>query len=194
MSRAEQKEQTYRRILDAAGRGFRSGGFGGVGVDGLAKLAGVTSGAFYTHFPSKECAFEQAVLVGVEALEQAVRALRETQGEAWLDAFIDFYLNDKRVCELGESCAVQSLVPEVGRADPHLKAAVETRLQRVVDAIADGLPGDDEAGREGRAWALLALLSGGVSLARAVQRPALAEAMAQALGKAAREIVAPPLP
>ena len=50
---AGHKEGARTRILDAAGRGFRRLGFGGIGVDGLAKEAGVTSGAFYGHFPSK---------------------------------------------------------------------------------------------------------------------------------------------
>ena len=37
VSRSEQKVQTRQRILEAAGRVFRKGGFDGVGVDGLAK-------------------------------------------------------------------------------------------------------------------------------------------------------------
>ena len=41
------KQEARTKILDAAGRGFRRLGFGGIGVDGLAKEAGVTSGAFY---------------------------------------------------------------------------------------------------------------------------------------------------
>ena len=45
MSRSEKKQETRQRILDAAGRGFRKGGYDGIGVDGLAKQAGVTSGA-----------------------------------------------------------------------------------------------------------------------------------------------------
>jgi TetR/AcrR family transcriptional repressor of nem operon len=40
----DHKEEARSRILHAAGRGFRRLGFGGVGVDGLAKEAGVTSG------------------------------------------------------------------------------------------------------------------------------------------------------
>jgi TetR/AcrR family transcriptional repressor of nem operon len=47
-------------MIAAASRGFRSNGYAGIGVDGLAKAAGVTSGAFYSHFGSKDAAFDIA--------------------------------------------------------------------------------------------------------------------------------------
>ena len=62
--REEQKKLTRQRIVDAAGRGFRRGGYGGIGVDGLAKEAGMTSGAFYVHFDSKKAAFRESMLQG----------------------------------------------------------------------------------------------------------------------------------
>jgi len=55
--KADQKEETRRKMLEAAGRGFRSHGYSGIGVDGLAKAADVTSGAFYSHFGSSTYIF-----------------------------------------------------------------------------------------------------------------------------------------
>lgn len=191
MSRTEQKVQTRQRILDAAGRGFRKGGFGGVGVDGLAKAAGVTSGAFYVHFSSKEAAFKEAVLAGIDELRVAVESLREAHGSGWVETFVDFYLSYKRVCDLGDSCALQSLIPEVGRADEQIKAAVEVRMDSLAHAIADGLPEGGPRARMDRAWALMALLSGGVTLARATQDAAASEAIASAIRKAALAVVGP---
>ena len=83
MSRTKQKLQTRQRILEAAGRGFRKGGFGGVGVDGLAKEAGVTSGAFYVHFDSKAEAFREAVAQGMSDLKDGVRHFQTTHGSTW---------------------------------------------------------------------------------------------------------------
>ena len=77
-TRTEQKQQTRQRILDAAGRGFRKGGFGGIGVDGLAKEAGVTSGAFYVHFDSKATAFRESVVKGMSDLKDGVRHFQTT--------------------------------------------------------------------------------------------------------------------
>jgi AcrR family transcriptional regulator len=113
----DHKGEARTKILNAAGRGFRRLGFGGIGVDGLAKEAGVTSGAFYGHFPSKAEAFKAAAVAGLVQLRDGVESLQASEGSAWLEKFVDFYLSVRRTCDLGESCALQSLTPEVTRAD-----------------------------------------------------------------------------
>jgi AcrR family transcriptional regulator len=115
--KAGQREQTRARLTAAVGRGFRKRGYNGIGVDGLAKEAEVTSGAFYGYFPSKEAAFKEAVTVGIDDLRSGVERLQAEHGAGWLEVFIDFYLGHRRTCELGETCALQSLTPEVVRAD-----------------------------------------------------------------------------
>ena len=57
MAKGDKKLETRSRIIDAAGRSFRSNGYAGIGVDGIAKAAGVTSGAFYAHLGSKKWCF-----------------------------------------------------------------------------------------------------------------------------------------
>ena len=64
------------RLVEAAGRGFRESGFGGAGVDALAKGAGLTSGAFYAHFDSKAEAFRLAVADGLAMLRNGVVAFQ----------------------------------------------------------------------------------------------------------------------
>ena len=148
------KEEARSNILSAAGRGFRRLGYGGIGVDGLAKEAGVTSGAFYGHFPSKADAFKAAAVAGLVELREAIEHLRATQGDSWLEKFVDFYMSVRRTCELGESCALQSMTPEVARADPDTKAAYETEMVRVVDAVAQGLSRGTLTARRKSAWAI----------------------------------------
>jgi AcrR family transcriptional regulator len=179
------REEAKARILAAIGRGFRKRGYGGIGVDGLAKEAAVTSGALYGHFPSKEAAFKEAVIAGIDELREGIEALRAEHGADWIEIFVDFYLGYKRTCDLGDSCTLQSLTPEVQRADDETKTAFETRMIGVARAVADGLPGTKAADRLQRAWALLAILSGGVTLARAVSDPAASDAIAAAVRKAA---------
>lgn len=181
------KQEAKARILAAVGRGFRKRGYGGIGVDGLAKEADVTSGALYGHFRSKEDAFKEAVVAGIDELAAAILALREEHGASWVEIFVDFYLGRKRLCDLSESCALQSLTPEVQRSDSDTKGIFETHMDAVVRAVAGGLPGADEADRLQRAWAVLAILSGGVTLARAVQNPSASDTIAAAVRKAALE-------
>ena len=167
----DHKGQARTRILNAAGRGFRRLGFGGIGVDGLAKEAGVTSGAFYGHFPSKAEAFKAAAVAGLVQLREGVESLQVNEGGAWLEKFVDFYMNVRRTCDLGESCALQSLTPEVARADRDTKAAYEAELVKVVEAVAEGLSNGTLSARRKTAWAILSVLSGGVSIARSAADP-----------------------
>jgi AcrR family transcriptional regulator len=179
------KEESRARILAGAARAFRSLGFVGSGVDGLAKASGVTSGAFYGHFSSKADAFREVVVSGMRDLETAIRSLRDEAGTKWVDRFIEFYLGEKRTCALGESCALQSLTGEVERSSAETREAYEAELRAVIDATAEGVDAPTRDARRKQAITLLVLLAGGVTLARAVPDAALAAEIAGAVRAAA---------
>jgi TetR/AcrR family transcriptional regulator, transcriptional repressor for nem operon len=191
------KEESRSRIVEALGRGFRREGYGGIGVDGLAREAGVTHGAFYGHFRSKAEAFGAAVVAGLSELRQGVEAIRAEQGAGWLAAFAAFYMGWKRTCDLADACTLPSLSAEVERADPQARAAYETELRQVMAAVAAGLDGVSDANSQGerdaRAWVLLSLLAGGVTLARAVPTEATSEEIAAAVLKAVDMLASTPL-
>jgi len=182
VQKPEKKEETRARILASAGRGFRRHGYGGLGVDGLAKDAGVTSGAFYANFKTKADAFRAAMVAGMGDLRHGIETLR-ANGPAWRRALIDLYLEDRRTGPIEESCALQNLTSEVARGDDALRAAFQAELLCVLDAASDEGGGRDEA------IALLALLVGGVSIARAVADPALSETIASAIRQAAEAMI-----
>ena len=52
-----QSEQTRQQIIDTAARLFASRGFDGTSMSDLAAAAGLTKGAFYHHFESKDALF-----------------------------------------------------------------------------------------------------------------------------------------
>jgi AcrR family transcriptional regulator len=180
MRESSKKDQTRARILSGAARAFRGLGYGGAGVDGVAKAAGVTSGAFYANFKSKAEAFKHTVVAGMRDLNSAVGQLREQHGSKWVDRFVTFYVSDRRTCPLTESCALQSLTGDVSRADEDTREAFELELRALLATTADGLPGTPKE-RRTQAIAMLAMLSGGVSLARAVNDPALSEEIGAAV-------------
>jgi TetR/AcrR family transcriptional repressor of nem operon len=183
MSRIEQKAITRQRIIEAAGRGFRRNGYGGVGVDGLAKEAGVTSGAFYVHFASKGVAFRDAVSHGLADLKAGVLHFQTEHGRAWWPEFVRFYLSTKRTCELSDSCSLQSLSPELARSDELARAAFEAGLLDVAAAILAGPKSPEMPKDLDGACAALAALVGAVTLARAVGSETLAEQLAAATGR-----------
>ena len=185
--RAGQKEESRARLLVSAGRGFRSHGYDGLGVDRLATEAGVTSGGFYAHYKSKAAAFREAVVAGMASLCTDIEHLRETLGGDWRQGFIDFYLSERRTCDLADSCALQSLTGEVARADAETREAYEVELRKVIDATAANIAPGLKAERQ-EATALLVLLVGGVSLARAVKSPTLSEEIAESIRWAAKKL------
>jgi TetR/AcrR family transcriptional regulator, transcriptional repressor for nem operon len=182
------REESKERILQAVGRGFRRRGFEGIGVDGLAKEAAVTSGAFYGHFTSKTEAFNEALASGLRELQDGITTLQTQYGHAWLEPFVDFYLTVKRTCELGDACAFQTLTPEVIRSGDAAKQIYQTQLLLIVESIAKGLPQTTIGERRNRAWALLSILSGGVTTTRALADEAIAAKAAKAIRNAALSV------
>jgi TetR/AcrR family transcriptional regulator, transcriptional repressor for nem operon len=181
MSRHERKEQTRQRMVDAAARSFRKGGYG-VGVDALARQAGMTSGAFYVHFASKADAFQAAVRHGMADLEGGVRHFQQMHGAAWWPQFVRFYLGPKRCADLTESCSLQSLAPELARAESEARAVFGEGMNAVANAILSGPRSSGMPRSVDEAYAALATLAGAVTFARAVDNPTLALQIVNAAG------------
>lgn len=187
----DRKAETHARMRDAAGRGFRAHGFAGIGVDGIAKAAGVTSGAFYAHFGSKDGAFLQVLNDGLDQVLTNMPKRQREHGENWPTAFADYYLGAAHRADLACGCAMTTLSPEVVRADPEIREVYEDKMNRIVDIMAEGLAGGTLASRRRRAWAMLAVLIGGLTMARAVIGDDEAMEIAAAVKKAAIEAAGP---
>ncbi len=173
------KAETRERILEAATRSFGRHGYDGIGVDGLAQEAGITSGAFYGHFRSKAEVFQDAAVAGLTRLRRGIQEARSMPGP-WVKRFMDHYLAPPFRQGSEGGCALPSLSGEVARAAPGTKAAYEAEMLRLRDEIAGTLePGAISA--ETRAWAMMALLAGGATLARAVQDCDVAQQIADAV-------------
>lgn len=182
------RERTREKILEAAGRNFRRHGYAGTGVDGIAEAAGVTSGALYAHFGSKDLAFVAALERGLDEVIDAIPVFQRDHGNQWVVAFADYYLGADHRQDLDCGCAMTTLSPEVVRRDRSLHAVYEEKMTTIVALIARGLSTQEEeqAGdRERRAWALLSTLIGGLTVSRAVADPDLAAMIAASVHGAA---------
>ncbi len=142
-------------LLDAAGRMFRERGFDGVGIAEISAAAGLTHGAFYTHFASKEA-------LSAEIAEAAAQKTSSLVGsEAERRAFVERYLSLPHVLDRANGCSIAALASEAGRETPEIRAAFSRGLERMFDQV-----GDDVVERR-RAIATMAALVGGLTLARA---------------------------
>jgi TetR/AcrR family transcriptional repressor of nem operon len=175
--RASAKEQSRTRILEAAGRRMRTRGLDGAAVVPVMREAGLTHGAFYAHFDSKEdlasAAFTHSLTIG------RPRWISPPRGESWAARLKDlatWYLSPKHRDDVPNSCGFAALGSEVAHGSAEFRATYERELRTSLAAICgqtDGEPLDD--GRFDDAIALMAVCVGGLTLSRAVPDPALSE-------------------
>lgn len=185
MKRVEKGHASKQRMVQAAGAAFREHGLGGIGVDGLAKAAELTSGAFYFHFQSKLDAFIQSLEANLDGLKDGIQQFQGEAGDAWTAAFADFYLGFKRTCDLRDGCALPLLSSEAERAGEPARTAYVAKLNEIFDVAALGLKDTSQTSSREQAYVFLALLVGGATLSRTVNDPELSEEIASAVKKAA---------
>lgn len=181
MTKLSKKQETRKRIINAASQGFRRNGYAGIGVDTIAKEAGVTSGAFYAHLGSKDGAFEAALSVGLDEVITAIPEFQLQHGKQWIVAFSDYYLGQAHRNDLSCGCAMTTLSPEVVRTKPEFHAIYEKKMVTIVELMAKGLDGVSRKERLSRAWAALGVLIGGLTMVRAVASIKTADLIAIAI-------------
>jgi TetR/AcrR family transcriptional repressor of nem operon len=175
----DHKEQARAAILAAAARRLKERGFHGVGVDGLAAAAEVTSGAIYSHFGSKEAFLEQVIRAQLGAEFDVLDGTAADERRRRLVEFLYSYLGDEHCEAVADGCAMPALTADVARAGDAVREAYQLRISRVVELIAPALPGGP-AEQEQRAWAVVAAIVGAVSIARAVPDPVHSKAVRDA--------------
>jgi len=174
------REETHRALLGASSRAFRSEGFAGIGVDAIAKAAGATSGAFYAHLGSKDGAFHAALELGLDEVIGTVPDYQKRYGANWVEAFARYYLGAAHRKDRACGCAMTALSPDVARAKPETRALYDLKMKIIAQLIADGLAEDNPNERMTQAWALLSVLIGALTTARAMTDEKLAETVTAA--------------
>jgi TetR/AcrR family transcriptional repressor of nem operon len=163
---ADQKARARDALLRAGARTLKTRGFNGVGVDGLAAAAGMTSGAFYSNFPNKEALLEAVIDAGLgEPLLTDTNSTTRAQGRARLISFVTDYLSTDHSIDPAEGCVMPTLSADVSRAQPRVKDAYQRKMTALVDRIAELLDGD-EPDRQRRAWSIVALMVGSILISR----------------------------
>jgi TetR/AcrR family transcriptional repressor of nem operon len=171
----EQAAETRERILDTATRLFRERGFDGIGVADLMRAAGLTHGAFYGHFASKDDLIEQACRRALDNSIVGWRRRVEAAPDAPLKAVSDGYLSARHLDQPGTGCLLASVGSDIPRQPAAVRKAVTEGLRNSFDYLARLFPGRSKAARKDKAMAMYAAMVGGIVLARAVDDPKLAK-------------------
>ncbi len=178
---SDHKGRTRQRILTAAARRFREKGFGGAGVDDVMAGAGLTAGGFYSHFDSKEALLAETLATGSgRTAERLLAGLDEVEGVDWMREVVRRYLNRTHRDEVAEGCALPALTADVARQGSRARSAFEAYVREIVDKLKDKAPSAPGLDPDERVLATIALLAGGLMLARAVRDEALSERILRA--------------
>src|SRR5436190_6750461 len=142
----DHKQATRRRILEAAGRRFKQDGIDGAGVATVMADAGLTNGAFYAHFESKED-------LVANVLAEQLRAQRQSfddqpSDREGLEAFVSAYLSAEHRDQFADGCPSAALLDEIARRPADTREVFTDEVMGVIGDIALRLdPNDAEAAR-----------------------------------------------
>jgi TetR/AcrR family transcriptional regulator, transcriptional repressor for nem operon len=185
-TKATENRQT---VINVASRLFRERGFDGIGLKDLMKGAGLTQGAFYKQFASKE---DLAAQASGRALESAFRRWSDAVAanpEDPLGAVTSFYLSMGHREERTDGCPLVALGSDAARQGPDVKASFEAGIKAHLELLCRLIGETNGEPPKGKAMAILSTMLGALTLSRVVNDPDLAQAFLDAAAQQIREAV-----
>ncbi|WP_172652475.1 TetR/AcrR family transcriptional regulator [Rhodococcus opacus] len=166
---SDHKEATRRRIIETAGRRLKRDGIDGAGITALMSDAGLTNGAFYAHFASKDDLIAAVVADQLEA--QAATITQLPEGREALTDYVRWYLSLDHRDDVAHGCPSAALLDEIARQGGEVGVAYQRGVAAIVDEVAHRLARDwslDPALARTRAVGLMTVLISSMQLARAM--------------------------
>lgn len=185
-----QAAENRQTVINVASRLFRERGFDGIGLKDLMEGAGLTQGAFYKQFASKE---DLAVEASRRALESASGRWSEATArnpDDPLDEVIGFYLSADHREERMDGCPIVALGSDAARQGPDVKAAFEAGIKAHLEVLGRFIAENSDETSRDKAMAILATMVGAVTLSRVVNDPDLARALLDAAAAQVRATAA----
>jgi AcrR family transcriptional regulator len=169
----EHKQATRQRIIETAGRRLKRDGIDGSGIATLMKDAGLTNGAFYAHFESKEDLVATAVCEQLRGQREWLTSFEP--GRAGIEAMVRTYLSPEHRDNPEDGCPSAALLDEIGRCADPTKQAYTDSVLAIIDDIAARLAPHDPRSARVTALSVYALMVGTLQLARALTDRRLAD-------------------
>src|SRR5205085_4713642 len=150
-----QAEQNRQKVIDVASRLFREHGFDGIGLKDLMESAGLTHGAFYKQFASKEDLAAQAAKRALESSSRRWSAAAAANPQDPLGMVIAFYLSMEHRAERMDGCPVVALGSDAARQGVDVKASFEAGIREYLEMISRWIGEADGEEPSGKAMAIL---------------------------------------
>jgi TetR/AcrR family transcriptional repressor of nem operon len=187
----EHKEETHKKVVEAASRRFRKDGIEATGVVDLMADVGLTHGGFYAHFSSKETLVKEAIaaasLKSRTHLEREIEKAR-AEGRDPLEAIVRSYLTALHRDRPDRGCSVAALGSEIARHPRKTREAFTEGLDKTMGIIASALPDNVTTQRKEKAYAIFSTMIGALQLSRAVCDSAMSQSVIEAGIAAALQI------
>lgn len=168
----EHKTRSREKILSTAARLFARQGFDGVSIDQVMGEAGMTRGAFYTHFSSKSELYGEAILAAAKPPGDAEQK-RFTDSDRPLEDLVNAYLSHGHLSGDGRSCPLAFLVSDIAQRDDRVRDVWTQVFRRLIDIVQKQQNNlSDES-----ALQQAVMMVGGVAIARAVNDDALSRSL-----------------
>ena len=180
-TKAEQKERTHETILESASRLLRSKGIAGARVADVMSGAGLTVGGFYAHFGSKEALVDDVLRLTASRLRESLLVGLESKDEAdRAEVVLKRYLSAAHRDDVENGCPFPAVVGEVATTAPEHRRVLTEQVETFAKELQQLLPRGDRLAPRHLAIGLLALMVGGLGLARALRGTALSDEVIRA--------------
>jgi TetR/AcrR family transcriptional repressor of nem operon len=177
----EHKERTRQRVLSEAAAAIRAVGPNGIGVADLMGKAGLTHGAFYAHFKSKDELVAEAISYMFDDAYQLFRSRTEHPDAAVaLGQYIDSYLSARHRDAPERGCPIPSLSGELARLPVAARERFEAGVERLTRSIAKRVKELGRPGADRVAASMVAEMVGALALSRAVKDPSASDRILKA--------------
>jgi TetR/AcrR family transcriptional repressor of nem operon len=175
-----QAAENRQTVIDVASRLFREHGFDGIGLKDLMKGAGLTQGAFYKQFESKDDLATQASRRALESAFSRWSAAAAANPEDPLGAVMAFYLSMEHRDARMEGCPIVALGSDAARQGTGVKASFEAGIREYLELVGRWVGEADGEEPSGKAMAILSTMAGALLLSRAVNDEDLSKRFLQA--------------
>jgi TetR/AcrR family transcriptional repressor of nem operon len=182
-----QAAENRETVINVASRLFRERGFDGIGIKDLMAGAGLTQGAFYKQFASKENLAVQASRRAMESAFNRWSAAVTANPKDPLGAVIAFYLSPGHREERMDGCPIVALGSDAARQGSDVKASFEAGIKAHLEVLGRLIAETEEP--NGKAMAILSTMVGALTLSRVVNDPDLAQAFLDTAAEQVREAV-----
>lgn len=187
----QQAEENRQTVIDVASRLFRERGFDGIGLKDLMAGAGLTQGAFYKQFESKDDLVAQASKRAMESAFSTWSAVGESNPEDPFGAMVAYYLSMGHRALRGDGCPVVALGSDAARQSDDVKAAFQTGIEKYLELLGGWIGDAGDAQSGGKAMAILSTMIGAMVLARAVNDEQISRRFLEAAAESVRSSTEP---